>query len=112
MPSFAFTQTVAAGASVNALAGTQYEFIPFHAQVEIGMCSTAAGVLSTVYAGTDLIQQEGPLVDVKGAGQLPIYPDNFHIADDFAAGDRINITLRNTTGGTLTVLGVVRYNPL
>jgi hypothetical protein len=112
MPTFAVSQSIAAGASSNLLAGTQYEFIPFHAQLEVGLVSTAAGILATVYAGTDLLAQESPLVDIKAAGVLPVYPDNFHIADDCAAGDRINITVRNTTAGALVVIAVIRYNPL
>ena len=112
MPTFAISQSVGAGLASNLLAGTQYEFLPFHAQLEIGVVSTASGVLATIYAGTDLLCQESPIVDIKGAGVLPVYPDNFHIADECAAGDRINLTVRNTTAGSLVVIAVIRYNPL
>ena len=111
MPSLVFNTAVAAGASTNVVAGTQYEFLPFHAHVEIGICTSATGVLATIYGGTDLLMQESP-VDIKAVNQLPVYPDNFHVNDDLAAGDRLNITVRNTTGGTLQVCTVVRVNPL
>jgi hypothetical protein len=101
-----------AGASVNVMAGQQYEFCPFHANVRIAAVTTAAGVLMTVYDGTDLVQQEGPVVGNFAADQFPKYPDDFHIQDDMAAGDRINITLRNTTAGTLVAIVVVHIDPL
>jgi len=112
MPTFSVATSIPAGQAVNILAGTQYEFIPFHAQLEIGAVTPLTGIVSTVYAGTDLLVQESVIVDLKPAGQLPIYPDNFHVADECAAGDRINITHRNTTASAATVITVVRYNPL
>ena len=101
-----------AGASVNVMAGQQYEFIPFHAEVRIAAVTTAAGVLMTIYDGTDLVQQEGPVVGNFVADQFPKYPDDFHITDDMAAGDRLNITLRNTTAGTLVAIVIVHLDPL
>ena len=101
-----------AGGSVNVMAGQQYEFIPFHANVRIAAITTATGVLMTVYDGTDLVQQEGPIIVNSTADTFPKYPDDFHIVDDMAAGDRLNITLRNTTAGTLAAIVVVHIDPL
>lgn len=111
MPTTIITQSVNAGQALNLLQGTQYEFLQFHALVEIGLCTSATGVLATIYAGTDLLMQEGP-VDIKAVNQLPIYPDNFHVNDEVAATDRLNVTVRNTTGGALVVILVLRISPL
>jgi hypothetical protein len=111
MPSIVLNTAVGAGATVNVVAGTQYEFMPFHGHVEFGICSDVTGVVATIYGGTDLLMQESP-VDIKAVNQLPIYPDNFHVNDDLAAGDRLNVTIRNTTGATRQVVSVIRLNPL
>jgi hypothetical protein len=100
-----------AGAAINVCAGQQYEFMPFHAQIRIAAVTTATGVLATIYSGTDLLQQEGA-IQIKAASTFPAFPDDFHLTDDVAAGDRLNITLRNTTGGTLVAIVVVHIDPL
>jgi|SRR5215475_9274816 len=111
MPSIVLSTSIPAGQSVNVVQGTQYEFLPFHAHLEFAIVTTVTGMLATIYSGTDLLMQEGP-IDLKTAGQLPIYPDNFHVNDDAAQGDRVNVTVRNTTAGALTAITVIRINPL
>lgn len=111
MPSLVITQSIAAGASVNLVAGTQYEFPQFHAHCEFGLVTTATGMLATIYAGSDLLMQEGP-VQIKAVSTFPTYPDDFHVNDDIAANARLNVTVRNTTGGALVVILVIRLNPL
>lgn len=111
MPSILLQPSIGAGLAVNILAGTQYEFAPFHAHVEFGLCTALTGLLATIYAGTDLLLQEGP-VDLKALNQMPIYPDNFHVNDDVAFNDRLNVTVRNTTGSAAIVMAVIRLNPL
>ena len=111
MPSAIIRTTIAAGGSVDAMQNSQYQFVPFHAHVEFAFTTPLTGILATVYAGSDLLMQEGP-VDLKAANQLPVYPDNFHLNDNLHAGAKISLTYRNTTGASADVLTIVRYNPL
>jgi hypothetical protein len=111
MPSAVITQSVAAGAAVNFMQGQQYEILPFNAFVEIAIQTSAVGVLATVYSGTDILQEESP-VQIGTVNVLPKYPDDFYLSDEALALDRIKVQIRNTTGGALTVVAVVRIRPL
>jgi hypothetical protein len=111
MPLINVQTTVNANSSANPLSGNQYEFMHEPCHVEFAMVTTATGVLATVYSGPDLLMQEGP-VQIKAASTLPTYPDDYHLEDDAAEGDRLNVVLRNTTGGNLVVYTLVRITPL
>jgi hypothetical protein len=104
-----------AGGSINIMQGTQFEYLPYHANVRI--CpftrdATEGGCLATVYADTDLLLQESPIMVLATAGTLPKYPDDFHLVRDCLAGSRITITLRNTTAGTIVGGAVVHLEPI
>lgn len=112
MPLYTNKQSVAANATVtNVLAGSQYEFLPFAALVEIGLAADASGVLTTVSSGSDILQEEGP-VPVLAAGVFPKYPDEFHLSDEAAPGDRLKVAIRNTTGGAVNVITVIKLTPM
>jgi hypothetical protein len=102
-------QTVAAGATVNIMTGQQYEFLPFDANVQIGLAGSATGLVATVFAGPDLIQQEGPVLVLT---TFPSIQDQLYIDELIAGGTRVSINVRNTTGGVLTVRAVIRILPL
>ena len=111
MPSYMTRQSIAAGAAVNILQGAQYEFLPFHANVRFGLVGDATGLVGTVYAGTDLLMEEGPL-DFVAAGRLPVDPDNFHLDDDVAAGDRLKVLVRNPTAGAINEILILKITPM
>lgn len=100
-----------AGSSIELFQYSQFQHVPFHANVRLALVTTATGVLATVYAGTDLLQTEGP-VQIKAASTFPAYPDDFHLVDDIAAGSRMFASVRNTTAGTLVVILVAHIEPL
>lgn len=108
------TQRVALGASgsnSNVLAGSQYEYLPFPALVEIGLKADATGVLATVSSGPDILQEEGP-VQIGSINVFPVYPDEFYLSDEAAPGDRLKVALRDTSGAARVVMVAVRINPL
>jgi hypothetical protein len=111
MPTMVVSTSVPANGQVNVLSGQQYEFMPFPAMLEFGIAAAAAGVVATVYSGSDLLQQEGPTV-VKAANTPPVYPDDFLLNDMAAPQDRIQVSLRNTTGAAIVAITVVRINPV
>lgn len=111
MPSVPFRAALAANGTATPLAGTQYEFLPWNAQVEIGMSADATGVLATVMSGSDVLQEEAP-VQVGTINVQPKYPDDFYLQDVAAAGEKITIRLRDTSGVARVVTGVVKLTPI
>jgi hypothetical protein len=111
MPSHVVKATVPANGTFLPLSGAQYEYLPWPSLVEFGFLADAAGVLATVYSGSDLLAEEGP-VDVGTINTLPQYPFQFHYADEAAGGDRLKVTLRDTSGAVRTVMCVIRITPL
>jgi len=109
MPTIAVSNSVAANSTVdNVLTGNQYEFLPFNALLEFGIVAAAAGVLTDVYSGSDTLIEAG---DVSAANRSPIYPDDYNLTDVAAAGERLKVRLRNTTGGAIVVKTTVRITP-
>jgi hypothetical protein len=104
------TVMVASGTSFP-LQGNQYEFLPFDANVEIGILADATGVLATVYSGSDVLMQEGP-VPIGAINIFPVFPDNFFLQDYAQAGERLNIQLRDTSAAIRTVMTSVRLTPV
>lgn len=112
MPQLTFSQSVAAGATFNPMTGSQYEYLPFNARVEIGINATAAGVVATVSSGSDVLQEESPVQAGGTAGVIPSPLNTPYLEDVAAAGDRLKIGARNTTGGAITVNGIVKLTPI
>jgi hypothetical protein len=104
------TTNIAANGTSFPLQGNQYEYLPFNAQVEFAVIANAAGILVTVYSGSDVLQQAGAAT-VKSTS--PVYPDDFLLADIAMAGERISVELRETAGvATTDIETVVRITPL
>jgi hypothetical protein len=112
MPSFPFTQLVAAGATYLPLDGWQYEYLPFPARCDIGLNCTAVGVVATVTSGSDTLMEEAPVQGGGVAGTIPSPLNTPFMSDDAAAGDRLKIRVRNTSAGGITVNGVINITPL
>lgn len=95
----------------NVLSGSQYEYLPFPAYIEVGLTGAAIGVLTTIFSGPDVLAEEGA-VSLGTANVYPKYPDEFYYTDEAAPGDRLRIQLRNTTGANIIVAASVRIRPL
>jgi hypothetical protein len=108
MPTIRKRNILAAGEIVNVLSGDQYEFLPFNALVEFAIISNLGDDLATVYSGSDVLQQQGPISE-----QLtpPRYPDDFLLSDVAAAGERLNAQVQCVTGPS-TIDTVVKITPL
>lgn len=114
MPSLSFSRSVAAGATdfpLSALAWT-FEQLPYPAVVRVLLRTTATGVVARINAGSETIQEETPVQSGGTAGVTPS-PLNTQGTDFVAAqGDRLSVALRNTTGGALTVDGLVQVEAI
>jgi len=97
---------LAANGTANPLSGSVYEYLQAPALVEVAIQADATGVLARISSGPDILQEEGP-VQVGTINVQPRYPDDFFLKDEAAAGDRLVINLRDTSGVARVVMTVV-----
>lgn len=109
MPSLTWTNAVGAGATYQPLNGWQYEYIPMGGVVSILHDATAVGVVATITSGSDTLRERSPVAAGGTAGVIPSALDVQPVLDEVAAGDRIKVLYENTTGGAITVNGVIDY---
>jgi hypothetical protein len=93
----------------NVLQGSQFEFLPWNAFLEFGLVGSAAGLTADVYSGADTVAESFAL---STQNRFPVYPDDYPLNDVAAAGERIKVRIRNTTGGALTAFFSVRLSPV
>lgn len=114
MPAISFSRSVGAGATdfpLSALAWT-YEQLPYPAVVRVLLRTTATGVLARINSGSETIQEETPVQSGGTAGVTPSTLNTTPTEFVGAAGDRLSVALRNTTGGALTIDGLVQVEPI
>jgi len=110
MPTVQSSVSVAANATnENVITGSQWEYLPYNARLDFGLVASATGLLADVYSGADVVAEGFSL---STQNRFPIYPDDFNLGDVAAAGERIKIRIRNTTGGALTAFFSMRVTPL
>jgi len=89
--------TVGGATTAQPFVGDQYEYLPFPAKVAFavvakGAAADTALISATIYSGSDVLQQNGPVTQ-KAAGTTVINPDDFLLDDIAAQGDRISVQL-------------------
>lgn len=110
MPLMTTRVSVPANSQVeNALAGKEYEFMPFDGAVEFGLVAAATGIEASVISGTDVLMRNSPISE---ANRFPVYPDDFTLNDVAGQGERLIITLRNSTGAAIIVFVAVKVTPV
>jgi hypothetical protein len=109
MPSFVWTQSVAAGATYRPLDGWQYEYVPQGGRIEILHRATAVGMRVTITSGSDTLQERSPVPAGGTSGVTPSANDVPLISDLVAGGDRLKINYENPTGGAIIVDGIINY---
>jgi|SRR6516164_6901455 hypothetical protein len=113
MPQFPFSNSLSANQlGFNPLSGWQYEYLPWPASIILLVRTTAVGINMTMYSGSETIQERSPVQSGGTAGVTPTEFTTAPLSFLAAAGDRLKLLLDNTTGGALTVDGVIIANPL
>jgi len=107
MPSFTFSQLVAAGATFEPLTGWQYVYLPWPAEVNVLARATAVAVVNTYTSGSETTVQAGGT-----AGVIPSALNTPVQGWFAAAGDLLKLRYRNTSGGGITVDGIIEVVPL
>lgn len=113
MPSILNTVTgAAAGATVNPLTGSQYEYLPFDAYLEFAIYADTGDTWTvSVFSGTDVLMQNSTMPILATAAPI-IYPDHFYLTDVAMAGERIGVQAVNGTGAVADFRSLVRITPL
>ncbi len=112
MPSFTFSDAILAGATNRPLDGWQYEYLPWPAEVTVLARATAIAMVNTYTSGSETIVEESPVQAGGTAGTIPS-PLNTPVQGWMAAaGDRLKLSYRNTSGGTITLDGIIEVMPL
>lgn len=111
MPTIQNRVSVATGVNDNVLSGSQYEFLPYDAQLEFGIVgdTNAADLRVDVYSGQDVLMENS---EPSAQNRMPVYPDDFGLTDVAAAGERIKIRVRNTNAAARTLFYSLRITPL
>jgi hypothetical protein len=93
----------------NILAGSAFEFARTNALVSMGVSAAATGTFVTFNSGADVVAEEfePPILT-----RYPLIPDEMYFSDVAAAGDRLVIKVRNTTGAAIIVRVVAQVTPL
>lgn len=112
MPQLVFSTLMSANQlGLNPVAGWQYEFLPWPAQIILIVRSTTLGNRMTVYSGSETIQERSP---VQAGGTIGVTPSELNtpaVSWIGAAGDRLKLQIDEVLGGTPTVDGVIIVNP-
>lgn len=112
MPSFTFTQSVAANAVFNPLIGWQYEYLPWPAEVQVLARAVDIGMVNTYTSGSETVVEESP---VQAGGTIGVIPSPLNTPVqgwEAAGGDRLKLNYRNTTALAVQLEGIIEINPL
>lgn len=103
------TVSVAANSrTANLLAGQQFEFLPARATVQLRASSSATGIRADFNIGGEQLAVD---TLVPPTNRFPIAPDDTLLTSSGARGERLFLTMRNTTAGALTVQYAVEIMP-
>lgn len=107
MPQFNFSTSIAAGATATPLSTWQFRFPPRKALLELLINASAAGLVCNLTTGAEsIVQAESPVSGGGAAGTLPARLSTEPIVDKVDPGEEIVLTVRNPTGGAITLNGV------
>lgn len=107
MPYFPFSESIAAGATVNALRDWNMRYPPVPCMIEIMLGTSAAGLVYSLTTGPEsIVQSDRPVGIGLAAGTLPARQNFEPIVDEVPQGQEISLPVRNTSGGALTINGV------
>ena len=112
MPSFIFSQSIAAGASFNPLVGWQYQYLPWPAEVSVLARATGTAMVNVYTSGSETIVEESPTSSGGTGGVTPSTLNTPVQGWHAAAGDLLKLNYRNTSGAALIVDGIIEVMPL
>jgi hypothetical protein len=113
MPVLQRTDSIAAnGFNVNVWSGTQFEFAPYAALLELSVLGSATGLQFTFATGADTLSIDQAISVVRTASGYGLYPDDYFVKDIVGGGERIVEAVRNTTAGALSHFSSIMLTPV
>jgi len=104
-------QGIAAGVTIFPWQGSQYEYLPFNALLEVALLADAGDTwTASIFSGTDVLLQAAQ-VDQLAIATPITYPDDYSLTDGAAAGERIGATLLNGSVGVADVRTAAKITP-
>lgn len=95
-------QTVAAGVSVQNILSTKLgEFLGGASIVRVYAQASAVGLNASLLIGNETFQQDQEILPFVATAPGPLVPDHFMAEGAGVQGDRVVVSLRNTTGGNI-----------
>jgi hypothetical protein len=103
-------RSVAANTVVeNVLAGKLHEFVQRPSAVRLYITASAVGArASFLLQGRSIVQDQ----EIGAANRFPLAPDDFFAESGARPGDRVVLSVRNTTGAAITVQSKVEVVPM
>jgi len=114
MPTMTDVRSVAANTTVaNILAGKTNEFLTADSIVRVGAVAAAAGagMFMSLLIGDVVIVNDQELGLASVAGAMPRDPEDIVVDDVGQAGDRLVMSLRNSTALAIVVQSLVKTTP-
>jgi hypothetical protein len=115
MPLIRTTTSVPANGKAFPLVGSQFEYLPYNARVSfavVGPDTTPGAITATIYSGSDIVQQDGPITEKPTTDQKISLQDDFLVSDVAAGGERLSVVLNNSSAAAITVLTAVQIYPI
>lgn len=104
------SRSIAANAQVdNVIAGKLHEFLGEDSVIRLLATASAAGMRVSFLVGGEAIVQDQ---EISRVARFPIFPEDIVAEGAGFQGDRILISMRNTTGAAITVDTVVDIEPV
>lgn len=105
-------QAVAAAVTLTPWSGSQYEFLPFNALIEVALLADTGDTwLASVFSGSDVLLQASQ-IDALALAVPITFPDDYSLSDVAAAGERLGCQLTNNSGGVADVRTAAKITPL
>jgi hypothetical protein len=112
MPVISGRQSVGFGTTFLPFSGSQFEYIPFDGELEIGLKVDRTLVTATLFSGPDVLGEPGQMIPVGAANEPPKVPDDFHWIEKVAQGDRMKLLIsEGNASGTSVLFFVARLTP-
>jgi len=104
-------QAVADAATIFPWQGSQYEYLPFDAEIEVALLAdTGDSFDASIFSGSDVLLQSSR-IDALALAVPITYPDDYSLDDAALAGERLGCSLTNATGAVADVRTAVRITP-
>lgn len=109
MPVIQRNTSLGAGASVSLFAGSAFEIARTRQVVSIGVVQSVTGCFVTINSGSDVVAEE---FEPAILTTYPVVPDQMYYNDVMEPNDRLTVSVRNPTGGAVTIKGICQVSQI